>query len=68
LSLDEYLLQGFFPRIYKDKLNATKYYRNYVQTYLERDVRQLIRIYTITVIVIIMRLMLFLKRLIIWYQ
>lgn len=40
-SLDEYLLNGFFPRIYKDQLNPTKAYRNYLQTYVERDVRQL---------------------------
>lgn len=44
LPLDEYLLRGFFPRIYKDNLDATTYYRNYVQTYLERDVRQLINV------------------------
>lgn len=44
LTLDEYLLNGFFPRIYNDKLNPTKAYRNYFQTYVERDVRQLIQI------------------------
>lgn len=40
-TLDEYLLNGFFPRIYADKLNPTKAYRNYLQTYIERDVRQM---------------------------
>lgn len=44
LSLDEYLLKGFFPRIYRDDLDATAYYHNYVQSYLERDVRQLVNI------------------------
>jgi uncharacterized protein len=38
---DEYLLNGFLPRIYKDKLEPTKAYRNYYQTYIERDLRQM---------------------------
>jgi len=44
LTLDEYLLTGFLPRIYVDKLDPTKAYRNYLQTYVERDVRQMINI------------------------
>ncbi len=39
LTLDKQLYHGFFPRIYSDHLNPTKAYRNYVQTYLEKDVR-----------------------------
>ena len=44
LSLDEALLKGGYPRIYKDNLDPTKAYRNYFQTYVERDLRQLIQI------------------------
>lgn len=44
LSLDNYLLNGFLPRIYADKLNPTKAYRNYLQTYIERDVRQILHV------------------------
>lgn len=44
LSLDEALLKGGYPRIYKDRLDPTKAYRNYFQTYVERDVRQLINV------------------------
>ncbi len=44
LSLDEALLKGGFPRIFTDKLDPSKAYRNYFQTYIERDVRQLIHI------------------------
>ena len=40
LSRDQYLLKGFLPRIYKDNLDSTKAYRNYFQTYIERDLRQ----------------------------
>ncbi len=42
MSRDELLYRGFFPRIYQDKLNPTKFYANYYRTYIERDVRQLI--------------------------
>jgi len=43
-SLDELILKGGYPRIYKDELDPTKAYRNYFQTYIERDLRQLIQI------------------------
>lgn len=43
-NIDLYLLNGGYPRIYADNLNPTKAYRNYFQTYIERDVRQLINI------------------------
>lgn len=43
-SIDYYLYQGMYPAIYHDKLNPTKFYRNYLQTYVERDVRQMINI------------------------
>jgi predicted AAA+ superfamily ATPase len=40
----EFMYQGFLPKIYKDKLNPTKYYRNYFETYVQRDIRQLINL------------------------
>ena len=44
LSLDEALLMGGYPRIFKENLDPTKAYRNYFQTYLERDLRQLVHV------------------------
>lgn len=44
LSLDGYILKGGYPRIYKDSLDPTKAYRNYFQTYVEKDLRQLIQV------------------------
>lgn len=44
LSMDEWMLKGGYPRIYKDNLDPTKAYRNYFQTYVERDLRQLIQV------------------------
>lgn len=44
LPLNEALFKGGFPRIFKDHLDPTKAYRNYFQTYIERDLRQLIQV------------------------
>lgn len=44
LSIDAWMLKGGYPRIYKDHLDPTKAYRNYFQTYVERDLRQLIQV------------------------
>lgn len=44
LSLDEALLRGGYPRLFKDDIHPTKLYRSYFQTYIERDVRQLIQL------------------------
>jgi len=44
LSTDELLYKGFYPAIYSENRNPTKTYDNYYQTYMERDVRQLINI------------------------
>ena len=43
-ELDEVLYHGCFPRIYNEKLDPSKSYSYYVQTYLERDLRQMIEI------------------------
>src|ERR1700688_607236 len=48
LSLDEALWMGGYPRIFKDQLDPTKAYRNYFQTYVERDLRQLIHVKDLT--------------------
>ncbi|MDD9898245.1 MAG: ATP-binding protein [Candidatus Melainabacteria bacterium] len=41
LSFQDFIYRGFYPKIYNDDLNPTDYYRDYVQTYLERDLRDL---------------------------
>lgn len=46
-NVNEYLLHGFFPRIYSDGQTPFLLYRNYMQTYLEKDVRQLVNIHNI---------------------
>jgi predicted AAA+ superfamily ATPase len=43
-STDDYLLNGFYPGIYSEGLVPVMAYRNYYETYVERDIRQLLQI------------------------
>lgn len=43
-TTDELMLKGCYPRIYKKGLNPTQAYRDYVKTYIERDVRKMINL------------------------
>jgi len=43
-NLDEILLSGFMPGKHADAVNTSRYNRSYFQTYIERDVRQLINL------------------------
>lgn len=38
-SVEEYIFTGSYPRIYDKKINPRDWYPNYIQTYVERDVR-----------------------------
>ena len=38
-DIDTFLFRGFYPRIYDKKLNPCDWYPNYIQTYIERDIR-----------------------------
>ena len=44
LSIDRLLLTGFYPRIWKERLDPVEALANYLETYVERDIRQLINI------------------------
>lgn len=44
LARDEYLHQGFMPRLYDTALDAKNLYRDYFATYVEKDVRLLLNI------------------------
>jgi len=43
-SFEDYILHGFLPRIYDQQQRPHTAYANYYQTYVERDVRQLIQL------------------------
>lgn len=44
LTTDDWLLRGFMPDIHARSLPPAEWYRNYIQTYLERDVRQMVNV------------------------
>lgn len=44
LELADQIYHGFYPGVYSDNLNPTQAYRFYMQTYLEKDVRQISQI------------------------
>jgi predicted AAA+ superfamily ATPase len=44
MQRDKYLYTGFLPRIYDQQQHAGMAYRNYLQTYIDRDVRQLLNL------------------------
>jgi uncharacterized protein len=43
-SVNQLLLTGFYPRIWRETLNPAEALANYLETYVERDIRQLINI------------------------
>ena len=43
-DLDFYLYQGMYPRVHYDALSPTQFYGHYLQTYVERDVRQMVNV------------------------
>jgi predicted AAA+ superfamily ATPase len=40
----EYIVSGFYPRIYDHQLNPADWYPNYIETYVERDVTSLLNV------------------------
>ncbi len=44
LKLDDLLFQGLYPRIHDRKLNAADFLEAYISAYLERDVREVLRV------------------------
>lgn len=43
-ELYERILKGSFPALYNEKIDLAKFYNSYINTYLERDIRDLIGI------------------------
>lgn len=56
-SFAEYAFQGFLPRIYDQAQRPSTAYSNYYQTYVERDVRQLIQLKDASLFEKLMRLL-----------
>ena len=45
----EYLYRGAYPRQYTQDIPSTSFYGDYLQTYIERDVRQVVNVQNLTV-------------------
>ena len=55
-SIDTLLIKGGYPRIYDRRLEATDWLRDYVETYVERDVRQVVNVGDLNTFRLFMRL------------
>ena len=44
VSTDTILLRGFFPEVWEGNVQPTDFHRNYLRTYVERDVRTLLEV------------------------
>jgi len=54
---DDWILDGFMPRLYDSTLTPAELYRDYFRTYVERDVRQLANLRHLTTFEIFVRLL-----------
>ncbi|MDE5810789.1 MAG: ATP-binding protein [Muribaculaceae bacterium] len=43
-TIDDQIFKGFYPRIYDKDIAPTDYYPAYIQTYVERDVRDILKV------------------------
>ena len=43
-AYEDYILKGFYPRIYDFDLNPNTWLLDYIQTYVERDLRQIVNV------------------------
>lgn len=48
LSLKDQLFKGFYPRLYNNDIDPSLFYRNYIATYIERDVRMILNVMNLT--------------------
>ena len=44
MDADEIMFRGFMPEIWRQGVSPSRYYRNYLRTYVERDVRAMVNI------------------------
>ncbi len=56
LTLNEIMFQGSYPRPYQENIPTTDWYSSYIQTYLERDVRQISQVGDLTQFQIFLKL------------
>ena len=55
-NINHLIVKGFYPGIYSNQLDPYKAYRNYYETYIERDVRQISNLQNLSQFVLFVRL------------
>jgi hypothetical protein len=53
----DWILQGFYPGLHENKLDPGRFFRSYVATYLERDLREMIQLKDLTQFDLFLRLL-----------
>ena len=57
LDKNELLFKGFYPRIYDQNIRAEIFYKNYISTYIEKDIRQLKNVNKLDVFIKFMKIL-----------
>jgi len=57
IEKDELIFKGFYPRIYDQEIRAETFYKNYISTYIEKDIRQIKKITKLDVFIKFMKLL-----------
>jgi len=57
IEKDELVFKGFYPRIYDQGIRAEVFYKNYISTYIEKDIRQIKKITKLEVFIKFMKLL-----------
>jgi len=57
MDADEIMFRGFMPEIWRQGVSPSRYYRNYLRTYVERDVRAILNIRNLAMFEKFLRLM-----------
>ncbi len=55
-SIEQLLYRGLYPPIFDRELDPSRWYANYVQTYIERDLRQLVNVRDLSSFQVFLRL------------
>ena len=53
----EWMFTGFFPRIHDQKIRPDRFYKNYIATYIEKDIRQIRQVAKLDVFARFMKLL-----------
>ncbi|NOY09071.1 MAG: ATP-binding protein [Spirochaetes bacterium] len=56
-KVDELIFKGFYPRIYDQDIRPEVFYKNYISTYIEKDIRQIKKITKLDVFTKFMKLL-----------